>query len=486
MLVALPTRSNARDAAWSTWNELVLHHWSGSEAPAIVDDDGTLSGHGLLRLAAGASAVFDAYGLRFGEAIPLLMDETRDAIALVVGGAFSGRPVAPLGTKLAIDELVDAVRALGARQLFASPDRVGLARTVASRLGVEVVVVAGLDPAEPLTAPGSPDDVVVIVHTSGTTGLAKPVHMRQRPLVARVDVYREVMGIGPGDRCCSASPFYHTAGVAMDATVLAMGVAIVPQDWFSVENWRRAGGLGVTCALLVPTMIDLLLAEGALADAQPRLLQYGAMPIHPDTLRAAMRALPATRFLQIFGQTEASPITFLDHADHQRAAADRPDLLLSVGRPIRGAELRVEHPDVEGVGEIALRAAHAFVVDEDGWRRTGDLGVIDDEGYLALHGRANDRIIRGGENIYPVEIEQALLDHPSVREAAVVGVPDRRWGEIVKAVVVPADPASPPDVDELRRFVADRLAHFKVPAVVAVVDALPRNPSGKVLRRELR
>ena len=116
-----------------------------------------------------------------------------------------------------------------------------------------------------------------MVHTSGTTGHPKPVRLRQRPLAARVDVYREVLGVGPGDRYCSASPFHHTAGVAMDVTMLGMGVAIVPQDWFSVENWRRAGRLGVTCALLVPTMIDLLLAAGALAGRRP-----GSPPVRGD------------------------------------------------------------------------------------------------------------------------------------------------------------------------------------------------------------
>jgi acyl-CoA synthetase (AMP-forming)/AMP-acid ligase II len=233
-------------------------------------------------------------------------------------------------------------------------------------------------------------------------------------------------------------------------------------------------------------MIDILLAEGALADADPKVLQYGAMPIHPDTLKATLDVLPDTRMVQIFGQTEASPISYLSHEDHVRAASSRPDLLLSVGRAARGVELRIEAPDEAGIGEVAVNAEHLFQVDEDGWRRTGDLGRISDEGYLSLHGRVDDRIIRGGENIYPTEIELVLLEHPGVREVAVVGVPDRRWGEVVKAVVVPASADSPPDSDDLRTLVAGRLAHFKVPALVEFVPELPRNPAGKILRRELR
>jgi acyl-CoA synthetase (AMP-forming)/AMP-acid ligase II len=473
--------------AASTWSELVLAHWSGSGAPAIVDDEGVLTGAEMLALAAGASRLFDELGYTAGEAVPVLMDESRDTIAMVVGGGLSRRPVAPLGTKLAVDDIVHAVHGLGSRHLLVGPERLELGRRVADEAGVALVVIAeALEPAPPLAGVCAPDDTVVIVHTSGTTGRPKPIRLAQRPLAARVGVYQAAMGITAGDRYCSASPFYHTAGVAMDVTVLGMGVSIVPQDWFSVDNWRRAGRLGVTCALLVPTMIDILLAEGALADADPKVLQYGAMPIHPDTLKRALEALPDTRMVQIFGQTEASPISVLSHEDHLRAATSRPDLLLSVGCAARGVELRVESPDEEGIGEVAVRADHLFQVDDDGWRRTGDLGRISDEGYLSLHGRVNDRIIRGGENIYPSEIELVLLEHPDVREVAVVGVPDRRWGEIVKAVVVPAFPDDPPDTEDLRSLIAGRLAHFKVPAIVEFVAQLPRNPAGKILRRELR
>lgn len=470
-----------------SWNGRLLERWLGCAEPAIVDDHGVVTGDDLIGLAARSAALLDEHGCAPGAAVPALVDEDRTAIALVVAGALSRRPLAPLGTKLPPDDLVAAVRGLDARHLVASAAHRDVAARVAAAARVELVVVDDL-PARSGTLTGEcgPDDVVVIVHTSGTTGLPKPVQLRQRPLAARVEVYREVMDVGPGDRYCSASPFHHTAGVAMATTMLGVGATIVPQDWFSVDNWRRAGRLGVTCALLVPTMIDVLLAEGALADAVPRVLQYGAMPIHPDTLRAAMRVLPDTRFVQVFGQTEASPITSLSHADHVRGLTDRPELLRSVGRAVPGAQLRIERPDVEGVGELVVRAAHVFTEDDDGWRRTGDLGAIDGEGYVALRGRLGDRIIRGGENIHPIEIEHALLGHPGVREVAVVGVADRRWGELVKAVVVAVEPAAPPEPDDLRRFVADRLAHFKVPAIIEFREGLPRNASGKTLRHELR
>ncbi len=470
----------------ATWNDLVLEQWADSARPAIVDDDGIVTGQEMLALAAGAGIWFDELAIPFGQAVPALMDESRISIAMTVGGAMSGRPLAPLGTKLTVEELSTAVRDLGSGWLFAEASRAELAEQVSSACGVGLVVAESLLPGPVREHRCGPADVAVVVHTSGTTGQPKPVLLRQRPLVARVGVYREVMEIGPGDRYCSASPFHHTAGVAMDVTVLGMGVAIVPQDWFSLDNWRRAGRLGVTCALLVPTMIEMLLSAGVLGEVNPRVLQYGAMPIHPETLRAAMEVLPNTRLLQIFGQTEASPLTFLSHQDHQRAITDRPDLLTSVGRAVPRTDLALERVDGEGIGELIARGEHLFQADEDGWRRTGDLGSINAEGFVSLHGRANDMIIRGGENIYPIEIELVLSEHPLVREAAVVGVADRRWGEVVKAVLVAADDERPPSGEEIRDFVASRLAHFKVPAVVEVVDELPRNSAGKVLRRNLK
>jgi len=468
------------------WGDVVLAQWTGSDEPAVVDDDGILAGAEMIGIAAGAARMFDEAGFGRGDAIPLLMDESRISIALVLGGALTGRPVAPLGTKLSVEDLSVAVRGLSARTMYVSPDKVELASRVADLIGITIVVVDACPPvAEYDWIEFSTDDTVVIVHTSGTTGHPKPVHMRQSNLMHRVLAYASVMGARRGDRFCSASPFYHTAGVAMDVTVLALGMSIIPQDWFSIDNWERAGRLGGTYMLLVPTHIDLLLAAGALDRARPRVLQYGAMPVHPETLTKALAVLPETRFLQIFGQTELSPISSLSHEDHLRALAGREDLLLSVGRPVRGIEWRIEGSDDDGIGDFTVRADHAFMKDEDGWRRTGDLGHVDSEGYLYLSGRSNDRIIRGGENIYPVEIEKALVDHPAVREAVVVGTPDRRYGEIVKAVIV-LEAGSDVGPDELRSFVAERLAHFKVPAVIEFRSELPRNPSGKVLRRELR
>jgi len=467
--------------AVATWNDLLLRHWRGATRPAVLWPEGVWTGADLLGRAAGVATWLADAGFVPRVGVPALVDGSPAAVALVVGGALGGMPVAPLGTRLRPAELAAAAAGLHSAGLVTTPDLVELAEEVAGLAGLPVHVLADTPTDSPLPAwSPDPEDVLVIVHTSGTTGAPKPIAVRHRAMVARVAIYEGTMPIGPGDVYCSASPFHHTAAVNMVFTVLGSGAAIVPQPRFSIEGWREAGRLGVTHALLVPTMIDLLLEAGALADAHPRVLQYGAAPMDPGTLREALEVLPDVEFVQVFGQTEVSPVTALSAVDHRRA-----ELLPTVGRAVPGVELLVEEPDDDGVGELAVRAPHTFVHDTDGWHRTGDLGRIDAEGYVTLHGRVHDRIVRGGENIYPLEVERALATCPGVREVAVVGQPDRRWGEVVKAVVVAADPSAPPTLDALRAHGEATLAGFKLPTVLEVTDALPRNANGKILRNRL-
>jgi acyl-CoA synthetase (AMP-forming)/AMP-acid ligase II len=199
-----------------------------------------------------------------------------------------------------------------------------------------------------------------------------------------------------------------------------------------------------------------------------------------------LAAVPGVDLVNIYGQTEGSPITCLTADDHRRIAAEgRRDLLGSVGRAAPGVELRIADAGHDAAGEVVAWAGHLFRTDGDGWLHTGDVGRLDADGYLFLVGRKGDRIVRGGENVHPLEVEQLLEQHSGVREAAVVGVPDRRWGEVVRAVIVPADPLAPPDPEELRVHARARLAGFKVPTEWAVATVLPRNAAGKLVRRQL-
>jgi acyl-CoA synthetase (AMP-forming)/AMP-acid ligase II len=464
----------------------MLERWRDVPAPAIVTARERWSGRDLLARASGAADWMDALGARPGTPVPALLSSTADAFALVVGGACSARPVAPLGPRHTARELSACLDELSAKHLVAERDCVEVAKEVEEISGVPFAVLPDFEPSErALDFAPAPDSVAFVLHTSGTTGLPKAVPCRQGRLAQRVQVNAALLELAPGAVFATASPFHHISGVAIQAVAAAAGAAFVPVPRFTVEAWRQLPRLGVTHVSTVPTVIDMLLAADALGFEGLRLLQYGASPIHPDTLRAAMKALPAVAFVQLFGQTEGSPITCLSPDDHARAASGSSDVLLTVGRAAPGVELRIDGADEAGVGELVARAPHFMQTDPDGWLRTGDLGAIDHLGFVHLAGRKGDRIIRGGENVYPTEVEHALEEHPGVREVAVVGRHDRRWGETVEAFVVPADPCNPPGVDDLRAHARARLAGFKVPAAWHFVDALPRNPAGKLLRRAL-
>jgi acyl-CoA synthetase (AMP-forming)/AMP-acid ligase II len=467
-----------------TWNELLAGR--DPAAPAVISGEVCWSSEELLGRASGAAQWLDDIGVPGSAEVPALLTTTPDAFALTIGGAGSSRPIAPLGPRLTVRELAGCVDPLTSPVLVTEAEFLDVAQDVGARTGRRVEAIPHFPTSkEPLDMNPAREATAAILHTSGTTGLPKAVAMRQDRLTVRVMTNAALMELGPGDVYTSASPYHHIAGFGMFAVALGAGAAVACFPRFSVDGWRRLAGLGVTHALLVPTMVETLLDEDALEMDTLRLLQYGAAPIHPDTLRRMMQMLPRARFGQIFGQTEGSPISCLTPADHVLAAAGRDDLLASVGRAAPGVELVVDQPDGDGLGEVWARAGHLFCVDEDGWLRTGDVGRIDGDGYLYLAGRKGEKIIRGGENVYPLEVELVLADHPGVREAVVIGIPDRRWGEIVKAFVVPADTAHPPDAEALRDHARAQLAGFKVPTMWEFVADLPRNPSGKVLRRLL-
>jgi long-chain acyl-CoA synthetase len=274
----------------------------------------------------------------------------------------------------------------------------------------------------------------------------------------------------------------------------------VPADVLDLLEHRA-----VTNAVFVPTMLQLLTSvPGAAARdySALRSIAYGASPITTPVLKAAVETFRCS-FYGIYGLTESTGgVMQLDPADHD-PGGPREHLLRSAGRPFPWVELRVVDPATgvdrgpNEVGEVWLRAPNvtpgyfnrpeetAAVLTPDGWLRTGDGGYVDGEGYLFLTDRIKDMIVSGGENVYPVEVEEALAQHADVADVAVIGVPHERWGETVKALVV-ARPGSAPTADELIAFARERLAGYKLPRSVDFVEDLPRTPSGKVLKRELR
>jgi acyl-CoA synthetase (AMP-forming)/AMP-acid ligase II len=454
---------------------------------AVIGEGRRWAGPDLLARAAGAATWLSSLEIPPGTPVPALFSRTSgEAMACTLAAAAVDRPLAPLGPRLTTRELVPMLAGLGSAVVIADSGAAALAGRLADVTGARVAVVPSpLEPsAAPLPEPG-PDAIAGYLHTSGTTGLPKAVALRQSRLAARVRVNIGLLGLDAASVWVTPSPWHHIAGSGSAVVAMAAGAAVVEAGSFSVDAWTRLRRLRPTHDLLVPSMLEMLLAADALGAGSLRVLQYGAAPIHPGTLRRLLEAVPGVRLVQLFGQTEGSPITCLSPEDHRRARRE-PHLLRSVGRAVPGLEIRIEDPDPDtGVGQVVARADHLFRLDADGWLRTGDLGLLDDEGFLFLSGRMADKIVRGGENVFPVEVEDVLLTHPSVAEAGVAGLPDRRLGDIVAAFVVPADPEAPPSADDLRAYARERLAGFKVPTHWRFVERLPRNASGKLMRRRL-
>jgi len=483
-------RTSARSAAEQpaarmTYSDIIAGH-RDLPGSAVRTGDGSCTWPELLGRTASAVRWLAEIGVGAGEPVAALVTTGLDVIALTLAAAAAAKPLAPMGPRLTERELVPCVRGIDAKVLVAEPEYAALGERVAAASGARLAVLPGFPVAAAIDLPEpGMEDIAVILHTSGTTGLPKPVPMTQRMLAQRALVNSVLLRLDSSSSYATASPFHHIAGWGNVAVALGAGATIVPAPRFSIEEWQRLGSLGITHALLVPTMVYMLLEQNALRLGTLRVLQYGSAPMPPDTLRRAVAALAGVSLASIYGQTEGSPISCLTHDDHLRAAAGDEYLLASVGQAVPGVELRIAEPDGDGVGEVLARGPHLFRYADDGWQHTGDLGWLDEEGYLYLVGRKGDMIIRGGENVYPLEVENVLTEHPAVADAAVVGVPDQRLGETVKAYVVPADGAAPLDQDALRAFARERLAGFKVPAVWEFTDSLPRNANGKVLRAQL-
>jgi fatty-acyl-CoA synthase len=287
--------------------------------------------------------------------------------------------------------------------------------------------------------------------------------------------------------------------------VQAGGTLYIQEDFAPAEAVRALSEEQISVALLVPAMIQFCLV--AVPDVAQRsydalrLVIYGASPIAEQTLVRAVEVFGCD-FLQGYGMTETTAAaTYLMPMDHRRALAGDKRLLLSAGRAMLGTEIRIVGADDRvlpngEIGEIAVRGpqlmrgywnlpdASAEAL-RGGWMHTGDAGVLDDEGFLFVQDRTKDMIVSGGENVYPREVEDVLFQHPAVADAAVIGVPDPKWGEAVKAIVVVKGGQSVA-AEELMRFCDGKLAGYKRPRSVEFADELPRNPSGKVLKKDLR
>ena len=361
-------------------------------------------------------------------------------------------------------------------------------------------------PAEDPGHVGAPGEVSMQLYTSGTTGLPKGVMLTNANLSTAVSEAGETFHIADDTVSLVAMPLFHIGGSGWALCAMSRGGrSVILRDVDPVRLLRLVETEGITETFVVPAVLMLLLATPELATADLsslRLIFYGASPISEDVLVKCMATF-GCGFCQVYGMTETTgAITALAFEDHD-PDGPRRGLLRSAGKPHSSVELRIVDPDmcadaaIGEVGEVWTRSPYNMVgywgkadetartIDGDGWLRTGDAGYLDADGYLYLHDRIKDMVVSGGENIYPAEVENVLLAHPAVADAAVIGVPDEKWGETVKAIVVLA-PGAELDEAAVIGHCRQHLAHYKCPTSVDAVEALPRNPSGKILKRELR
>ena len=465
-----------------------------------------------------AHALINA-GLRPGDRIACLARNNTDFFVLWFGAVKARVCLAPVNWRLAPPEIAFILQDAGAKLLVAGKDFEGVVDMIVSdcpdlhrlvqfepgharwpAFNDWIGSYPDSDPNLPLLA----DDDVIQLYTSGTIGLPKGVQLTAANYEQAFASAAEGLwaDFDAGKAVLVAMPLFHVGGPNVGLLGLLQGCRnVVLREITPTHLLETLEAEKIAYAFLVPAVINMLLQTPGIETADVSKLErllYGAAPIAEDVLLRAAERFQAT-FTQIYGLTETNGIgAVLGPEDHD----PRKGKLRACGRQWAAAELRVVRPDgvlaeAGEVGEIQIRSKGVMkgywnrpdatheAIDAEGWFRSGDAGYFDDDGYLYIHDRVKDMIVSGGENVYPAEVENALFSHFAVADAAVIGVPDHRWGEAVKAVVVlrPGHSVSPAD---LIAHCRQRIAGYKCPKSVDFMSALPRNPSGKVLRRELR
>jgi acyl-CoA synthetase (AMP-forming)/AMP-acid ligase II len=415
--------------------------------------------------------------------------------------ARAGRPITPLNYRLAADQIAALLAQLEDPIVIADE---AYAAVTAGHPVITTEELLRLDATDQIADECADDSPAVVLFTSGTTSVPKGVVLRHSNLVSYVLQTVEPGSAEPTDAALVCVPPYHIAGVGTVLTNTLAGRHVVHVPNFTADGWLEvAAKKQVTSAMVVPTMLARIVEHlgDAIADIPSlRSIAYGGARIPPSVLARALRAFPEAGFVNAYGLTEtSSTIALLGPEDHRAALASRDPAVAvrlgSAGRFVPGieGEIRDEHGSVllpGETGELWVRGPQVSgeylevgnVVNVDGWFPTRDRAHLDEDGYLFVEGRADDTIIRGGENIAPAEVEDVLAEHPSVREVAVIGVPDEQWGERLVAVVVLRAPAA---AEELEDFVRSRLRGSRTPDDIYFRDELPMTPTGKIIRRDL-
>jgi acyl-CoA synthetase (AMP-forming)/AMP-acid ligase II len=424
------------------------------------------------------------------------------------GAGLAGMPYVPLNYRLADDTLRSLVEEICPALVVADPEMAPRVEGAGAKVIRTDDFLRQVAEAEPSTLPMvDPDGVAVELFTSGTTGRPKAALLRHRHLTSYLFGSVDFGGAGEDEATLISVPPYHIAGVAALLSSVYCGRRVVHLPSFDARAWVDvARSEGITHAMVVPTMlrriVEVLAVDGG-GIPSLRALSYGGGHMPVPVVERAMALLPEVDLVNAYGLTEtSSTIAVLGPDDHRAAfGTDDPRArrrLGSVGRALPSVEIEVRDPGgspaPSGVsGQVWVRgeqvsgeySSRGRGLDADGWFPTNDGGFLDDDGYLFVEGRLDDVIVRGGENLSPGEIEDVLLAHPGIRDAAVVGASDEEWGEVVVSFVVPEIGAAVA-AEEVRSWVQQHLRSSRAPAHVRFVEELPYNDTGKLLRRELR
>ncbi len=461
-------------------------------------------------------------GLQAGDRIAMLSKNSIEYAVMYYAASKAGVVPVPMNYRLAPPEWTYIINDAGAKLVIASGAYVEAVEGFKGGLETAKTFIntSGLAPAgwcdyrsfiggQPATAPDRTiriEDDVYQMYTSGTTGQPKGAVLTHGAVSANLTQVEPIAQARPGERFLIVAPLYHAAAaVTTFSCVKSGGTLYIQEDFNPVEAVRAIDEERIVVALLVPAMIQAMLVfvpdAGSRKYEHLREIIYGASPISEQTLRRAVEVFKCD-FAQAYGMTETTAVlTALLPEHHNTALRDQPELLLSAGRAIVGVDLRIVDEEDRAVapgtlGEIVARGPNLMrcywnLADESaealrgGWSHTGDAGYLNNEGFLFVQDRVKDMIVSGGENVYPRSIEDVLFKHPAVADVAVIGVPDKQWGETVKAIVVLKDGRDATAAD-LMDFCRDKLGGFQRPRSVDFIQALPRNASGKVLKKELR
>ncbi|MGV0746026.1 class I adenylate-forming enzyme family protein [Mycolicibacterium sp. XJ870] len=476
---------------------------SNPDRTAVVSDDVRLSAGELSALADGGAGVITESGAAHvayvgtgGVLLPLLL----------FASARAAVPFTPLNYRLSADGLRELIDRLPEPLVVADAEYADVVAGAGKQVITSEEFLAAARQAEPASEFADPDAVAVVLFTSGTTSRPKAVELTHNNLTSYITATVEFDSAASEDAALICVPPYHIAGVSAAMSNLYAGRKMVYLRHFDADKWvDLVRTEGVTSATVVPTMLDRIVTaletdNGELSTL--RNLAYGGSKVALPLVRKALQLMPGVGFVNAYGLTETSSTIAVLGPDDHRAALGADDAAVarrlgSVGQVVPGieAQIRADDGTVLGpgeTGELFVRGEQVSgryseigsVLDADGWFPTKDVAMLDEDGYLFIGGRSDDTIIRGGENIAPAEIEDVLVEHPDVRDVAVVGPEDPQWGQIIVAVVVPAEGASP-DPDQLREHVRKQLRGSRTPDRVVFRDELPTNATGKVLRRQL-